>query len=211
MNTVSDSSVIHPNVRLGDGSQVGEYVILGEPPRDAVPGELETLIGPGAVIRSHSVIYAGNRIGEGFQSGHGVMIRESNQIGDHVSIGTHSIIEHHVRIGNNVRVHSDVFIPEFCVLEDDCWIGPAVIMTNADYPRSRDVKQQLRGAVIRKGARIGAGVVLLPGVTIGRNALIGAGAVVVSDVEDDAVMVGNPARLIKHVTDIPEYGTKESE
>lgn len=211
MNKISASSIVHPNVRLGDGCQVGDFVILGEPPRESASGELETVIAGDAIIRSHTVIYAGNRIGIDFQTGHGVMVRESNQIGDHVSIGTHSIIEHHVNIGNNVRVHSDVFVPEYCVLEDDCWIGPAVIMTNADYPRSRNVKGQLRGAVIRKGAKIGAGVVLLPGVTVGRDALIGAGAVVVSDVEDDAVMVGNPARLIKRVADIPEYRAEESE
>ena len=211
MSTISASSIVHPNVQLGDDSKVGEFVIIGEPPRGASLGELSTVIGAGAVIRSHSVIYAGNLIGRGFQSGHGVMIRESNRIGDNVSIGTHSIVEHHVVIGDNVRVHSDVFIPEYCVLEDDCWIGPAVIMTNADYPRSHNVKERLRGAVIRKGARIGAGVILLPGVTIGRNALIGAGAVVVEDVEDEAVMVGNPARLIKRVTDIPEYASKELE
>jgi acetyltransferase-like isoleucine patch superfamily enzyme len=210
MNKIASSSIIHSSVQLGGNTQIGDFVIVGEPPRGVAIGELETFIGLGAVIRSHTVIYAGNHIGSNFQTGHGVMIRESNQIGDNVSIGTHSIVEHHVVIGNNVRIHSDVFVPEYCVLEDDCWIGPAVIMTNADYPRSLSVKEHLKGAVIGRNAKIGAGVVLLPGVTIGRNALIGAGAVVVADVEDDAVMVGNPARLIKHVADIPEYRSKES-
>jgi acetyltransferase-like isoleucine patch superfamily enzyme len=211
MSKISSSSLIYPNVQLGEDSQVGEFVIVGEPPRGVSSEELETVIGPRALIRSHSVIYSGNHIGSDFQSGHGVMIRESNQIGDNVSIGTHSVIEHHVVIGNNVRVHSDVFIPEYCLLEDECWIGPAVVMTNAEYPRSLNVKEQLRGAIIRKGAKVGAGVILLPGVTIGRNALIGAGAVVVQDVEDDAVMVGNPARFLKRVSEIPEYASKELE
>lgn len=205
MPGISPHSLIYPNVQLGVESQVGDFVILGEPPRQMKAGELETFIGPQAVIRSHTVIYAGNHIGRGFQTGHGVMIRESNQIGNDVSVGTHSIIEHHVIIGDGVRIHSNVFIPEYCVLEDGCWIGPAVVMTNANYPRSVNVKDQLRGATIRKGAKIGAGAVLLPGVTIGKNALIGAGAVVVEDVEENAVMVGNPARLIKRVTEIPEY------
>jgi acetyltransferase-like isoleucine patch superfamily enzyme len=135
------------------------------------------------------------------------MLREENRVGDNVSIGSHSIIEHHVIIGNNVRIHSGVFIPEFCVLEDDCWIGPAVVMTNANYPLSKGAKDRLQGVTVRKGAKIGAGAVLLPGVKVGKDALIGAGAVVVQDVEDNAVMVGNPARLIKRVTDIQEYQT----
>jgi len=209
MSFISAHSIIYPNVQLGDDSHVGDFAILGEAPRNALPGELETLIGAGATIRSHTVIYAGNQIGRGFQTGHGVMVREMNRIGDHVSIGTHSIVEHHVVIGNNVRIHSGVFIPEYCMLEDDCWVGPAVVMTNANYPLSAGVKDHLQGAIIRKGAKIGAGVVLLPGVTIGRNALIGAGAVVVKDVEENAVVAGNPARLIKRVTDIPEYQSKE--
>lgn len=203
-------SLMHPNIQLGEDCEIGAFVILGEPPRGKEPGELPLQIGPGAVIRSHSVIYAGNQIGRDFQTGHGAMIRELNRIGDHVSIGTHSIIEHHVTIGHNVRIHSNVFIPEFCVLEDNCWIGPSVVMTNANYPRSARAKENLIGATIRRGAKVGAGSVLLPGVTIGENALIGAGAVVVHDVEANAVMVGNPARLIKRVTDILEYQNLEN-
>ncbi len=209
MSTISPRSILHPNVLLGPDSQVGDFVIIGEPPRSTAAGELKVVIGSRALIRSHTVIYAGNVIGEDFQTGHAVMIRESNHIGDHVSVGTHTIIEHHVMIGNNVRIHSNVFIPEFCILEDDCWIGPAVVMTNADYPRSAGVKENLKGATIKQGARIGAAAVLLPGITVGRNALIGAGAVVVKDVEENAVVVGNPARLIKRVTDIPEYRAQE--
>jgi len=133
------------------------------------------------------------------------MIRELNQIGDNVSIGTHSIIEHHVIIGNGVRIHSNVFIPEYCVLEDECWIGPAVVMTNAPYPRSKNVKESLKGTIIENGAKIGAGVVILPGIRVGKNALVGSGAVVSRDVEENGVVVGNPARLINHVTNIPDY------
>ena len=80
------------------------------------------------------MIYAGNVIGRNFQTGNKVNIRESNRIGDNVSVGTLSVIEHHVEIGNNVRIHTQVFIPEFSVLEDGCWIGPNVVFTNAKYP-----------------------------------------------------------------------------
>ncbi len=199
------TSKIYPNVHLGENSTVGDFAIIGEPPRGKEAGALETQIGDRATIRSHTVIYAGNHIGQNFQTGHGVLIREENEIGDDVSIGSHSMVEHHVVIGNGVRLHSNVFVPEFSVLEDECWLGPNVVVTNARYPRSRHVKEQLGGATIKRRAKIGANATLLPGVTIGENALVGAGAVVVADVPDNAVVVGNPARILKSITDIEEY------
>lgn len=191
------------NVSLGEGSTVEDFCIVGTPPRGAKEGELPTTIGEGAVIRSHTVIYAGNTIGRHFQTGNKVNIRESNQIGDNVSVGTLSVIEHHVVIGNNVRIHTQAFIPEFSVLEEGCWIGPNVVLTNAKYPLSPGVKDQLQGPVIRKGAKIGANSTILPGVVVGENALVGAGSVVVKDVPPGAVVVGNPARVIRSISELP--------
>ncbi|HZQ06973.1 MAG TPA: acyltransferase [Anaerolineae bacterium] len=196
---------IFPNVHFTDEPTLGEFVIVGEPPRGKHAGELETRIGARALIRSHTVIYAGNRIGDDFQTGHGVLVREENEIGNHVSIGSHSVVEHHVKIGNGVRLHSNVFVPEFSILEDDCWLGPNVVVTNARYPESRNVKEKLVGAQVKRGAKIGANATLLPGVSIGENALVGAGAVVTRDVPDGAVVVGNPARVIKDISEIPDY------
>jgi len=194
---------LYENVLLGHGSVLEDFCIVGTPPRNARDGELQTIIGEGAVIRSHTVIYAGNIIGRNFQTGNKVNIRESNRIGNDVSVGTMSVIEHHVEIGDKVRIHTQVFIPEFSILEEGCWIGPHVVFTNARYPLSPGVKDSLQGPVIRKGAKIGANATLLPGVVVGENALVGAGAVVVQDVPAGAVVVGNPARVIRHVADLP--------
>jgi acetyltransferase-like isoleucine patch superfamily enzyme len=196
---------IHPNVVLGDGSAVGDFSIIGEPPQGLAPGELQTLIGPRAFIRSHTVIYAGNRIGANFQTGHGALLRESNEIGDDVSVGSHSIIEHHVRIADRVRIHSNAFVPEWSVLEEEAWVGPNVVFTNAPYPRSRDAKKNLKGPRLLAGAKVGANATLLPGVVIGRGALVGAGAVVVRDVPDGKVVVGNPAVVIKDISELSAY------
>jgi acetyltransferase-like isoleucine patch superfamily enzyme len=196
---------IHANVALGENAEIGDYVIIGVPPAGRKPGDLETRIGVNARLRSHTVIYAGNVVGARFQTGHGVLIREMNEIGDDVSVGSHSIIEHDVKIGHRVRIHSNVFIPEASVLEDDAWVGPNAVFTNALYPLSPDAKTTLRGPRILSGAKIGGNATLLPGVVIGRNALVGAGAVVVADVPDGKVVVGNPARIIKDVSELTAY------
>lgn len=194
--------LLYPGVELDEPALLGPFVVLGFP---ASSEELPTLIGPHANIRSHSVIYAGNVIGAHFQTGHGVLIREANRIGDRVSVGSHSIVEHHVTIGHGVRIHSQSFIPEYSVLEDECWIGPCVCLTNARYPQSATVKQSLRGPTIGVRAKIGAGAVILPGVRVGAEALVGAGAVVTRDVPPGAVVIGNPAYILKYLSDIPEY------
>ena len=196
---------IHPNVHLGDGSIVGDFAIIGEPAQGHSPGDIETRIGSNALIRSHTVIYAGNVIGVNFQTGHGALLRELNEIGDDVSVGSHSIIEHHVKIGHRVRIHSNAFIPEWSVLDEEAWIGPNVVFTNALYPRGRDVKKNLKGPHLLAGSKIGANATVLPGVVIGHGALVGAGAVVVRDVPDGKVVVGNPAVIIKDVSDLSAY------
>lgn len=198
-----------PNVFLGDGAQIGPYVVLGEPPRGMAPGELETHIGPEALIRSHTVIYAGNRIGNHFQTGHGVLVRELNEIGDDVSIGSHTVVEHHVAIGDGVRIHSQAFIPEYSVLEAGCWIGPNAVFTNARYPLSAGAKETLKGPTVCRGAKVGANATLLPGVVIGEGALVGAGSVVTRDVAAGLVVAGNPARVVGAVADLPGYQQPE--
>ena len=194
---------VFENVRIGTGATVEDYCIIGVPAQGQNEGDFETVIGYGACIRSHTVIYAGNQIGNNFQTGNKANIRELNTIGNNVSIGTLAVIEHHVRIGDNVRIHNQAFIPEFSVLEDGTWIGPNVVLTNAKYPMSANVKENLKGPIIKKGAKIGANATILPGVVIGEKALIGAGSVVTKDVPDGAVVVGNPAKIIKNISKLP--------
>ncbi len=200
--SVARTAVVDPRVTIGEDSTVGEFVILGVDPPDL---DEALQLGLESRIRSHTVIYRGNSIGDRFQTGHGVLVRESNRIGSNVSIGSHTIVEHHVEIGDRVRIHSNAFIPEYSVIEDGAWIGPCVTFTNARYPLSPDAKASLAGPVVRSDAKIGANATLLPGVVIGRRALVGAGSVVIQDVPDDAVVVGNPARFVRPITDVGAY------
>ncbi len=210
MSNIAETAKIYPNVTIGEGAEIGEFCIIGLPPKGRAPGELPTVIGANAVIRSHTVIYAGNTIGEGFNSGHSALIREENEIGAHVSIGSHTVIEHHLEIQDEVRVHSQAFVPEFTVLEKGCWIGPNVVFTNAYHPLCKKVKDCLKGATVKGGAKIGANTTVLPDVTIGEMALVGAGSVVVRDVPDKTVAAGVPAKVIKNVADLTcPYGLCE--
>ncbi|MTI59287.1 MAG: transferase [Firmicutes bacterium] len=196
---------IFSNVEIEENVYIEDYVIIGVPPKGKKDGELETIIGDNAIIRSHTVIYAGNKIGDDFQTGHHVTIREENYIGNNVSIGTSSCIEHHITIEDDVRLHSQTFIPEYSRLEKGCWIGPNVVLTNAKYPKSKNVMNNLKGSIIKEKAKIGANTTILPGKTIGKNALIGAGTVVTKDVPNRKIVAGNPGKIIGSIDDISEY------
>lgn len=194
MTRISETARIFPSVSLGRDVVIEDYCVIGAPFRGQT--DEETVIGDNAVIRSHTVIYAGNRIGKNFQTGNKTNIRELNTIGDNVSIGTLSVVEHHVLIEDNVRIHTQAFVPEFCVLRRDCWIGPNVVLTNAKYPKSANAKKDLKGVVVEELAKIGANATILPGLTIGRNALVGAGSVVTKEVPENRIVAGNPAVCI---------------
>src|SRR5262245_22717809 len=158
--THPENSIIYPGVTWEGEFSLGPFSIVGLAPRGHTPGHQPTFIGDRAIINSHTVMYFGNKIGRNFRTGHGVLIREDNQIGDDVSIGSGSNVEHHVRLGNGVRLHSNVFVPEFSVLEDGCWLGPNVVLTNARYPASPSAKAELVGPHLETGAKSGATVPL---------------------------------------------------
>lgn len=200
---IAKTAIVYAGVKLGKNVVIEDFCIIGVPPRGSKEGELETIIGDDSVIRSHTVIYAGNKIGKKFQTGNKANIRELNDIGDNVSIGTLSVVEHHVKIEDNVRIHTQVFIPEYSVLKKDSWIGPNVVFTNAPYPKAKNVKDELVGPIIHENAIVGANSTLLPGVNIGQGSIVGAGSVVTKDVNPGDVVAGNPAKFIKKKSELP--------
>ena len=197
MSEIAKTAIIYPNVILGEDITIEDYCIIGLPVNGSE--NLKTIIGSGSLIRAGTYIYAGNEIGKNFQTGNKANIRELNKIGDNVSIGTLSIIEHNIAIGSNVRIHSQAFVPEYSILEDDCWIGPNVVLTNARYPKHASAKEKLKGPLIASNAKIGANSTVLPGVIIGENSLIGAGCVVTEHVAPNTISVGNPAKVLREI------------
>lgn len=138
-------------------------------------------------------MYCDVHIGDHFQCGHNVMIREHTTIGDDTAIGTSTVIEGNCVIGKGVSIQSMVFIPTHTTIGDRVFIGPNAVLTNDRYPPSG--RPDLTGPVIEDDAAIGANVTILPGVRIGKGAAVAAGSVVTKDVPAGMMAVGSPARL----------------
>jgi UDP-2-acetamido-3-amino-2,3-dideoxy-glucuronate N-acetyltransferase len=127
------------------------------------------------------------------------------EIGDDVKIGAFVEIQKGVKIGNRCKVSSHTFICEGVTLEDEVFVGHHVVFTNDRYPRATNENGEMQTeadwecvpTLIRHGASIGSGAVLICGITVGENAIIGAGSVVTKDVPPDTIVAGNPARVIK--------------
>lgn len=194
-------SRIYPNVRLGEGCIVHDPVVLGMPPRGREPGELPLVVGPGAVIRPFTTLYAGSTLGARLNTGQGASVREDNVLGDGCSVGTNAVLEYGNRIGDGCRIHSGCFL-EGVTLGRDVFLGPNVVFTDDPHPPCPRYQDCRGGAVVEDLVKIGANSTILPGVRIGRNSLIGAGSVVAADVPPGMVAAGSPARVLKRIEDL---------
>lgn len=186
------------NISIGSGRKIDKNVILGHWSGRKIKNAALT-IGKNPTIRSGTIIYQGSKIGDGFETGHNVVVREENTLGDNVFIWSNSVIDYGCSIGNNVKVHTGVYIAQFTEIEDDVFIAPGVVMANDPCPVCTKC---MKGPTIRKGAKIGVNSTILPGVTIGECSLVGAGSVVTKHVPPFSLVYGNPAKVIKKVTDI---------
>lgn len=128
-----------------------------------------------------------------------VVILPNARIGADCNICSHVLIENDVIIGDRVTVKSGVQIWDGLRIEDDVFIGPNVTFTNDPFPRSKQYPATFPVTTVKAGASIGGGATILPGITIGRGAMVGAGAVVTKSVPDYAVVVGNPARVVRYL------------
>ena len=185
-------------VRLGRNCQVHPTAILGQRCGRRIDWT-PLIIGDEAQIRSGSVIYGATTVGRKFETGHHVIVREQNQIGDEVCLWSNTIIEYGCQIGHRVKLHCNCHLPQFTTIEDDVFSATGLLVANDLHPTCA---RCMEGPTIRRGVRIGVGVILLPKVVIGEDALLGAGAVVTKDVPARAVVVGNPARVVGRVDDV---------
>lgn len=189
---------------------------MAEPPAPAITTDRDVLIGypssrrafpypvigAGAQLRSGTVIYAGTVIGERLSTGHHVVIREENVLGDDVSVWSNSVVDYGCRIGNRVKIHSNCYVAQYTVIDDDAFLAPGVTIANDLYPKVPGSRTFMTGPHIGRGARIGVNATLLPFVRIGAESLVGSGAVVTRDVPAGAVVYGSPAKVHGSVVDL---------
>jgi acetyltransferase-like isoleucine patch superfamily enzyme len=176
-------------------------VIVGYP-TSRPGGQLE--LGPGARLRSGTVLYSASRIGPGLETGHHVVIREDCHIGAYVSVWSNTVIDYGCRIGDRVKIHSNCYVAQFTIIDDDAFLAPGVSIANDLYPGDEQSARLMTGPHIGAGAQIGVNVTILPYVHIGAGALIGSGSVVTRDIPPGMVAYGNPAKPQRPVSDLPE-------
>ncbi len=205
--TVGENVVVYPGTIIGDGCAIGDNVVLGKQPslsprstaRREPLAPLE--LGPGTIVSTGAIVFAGTRVGARVILGDQSCVRERCVVEDDVVVGRGSLVENDTVIGTFTRIQAEAYITAYSTLEDNVFIAPCVVTTNDNFMGRTDRRRELiKGPTIRRGARVGGGAVLCPGVEIGEEAFVGAGAVVVRDVPARAVVVGNPARQIREVS-----------
>jgi acetyltransferase-like isoleucine patch superfamily enzyme len=205
---VAETAIVYPGTVLGEGCKILDYAVVGKQPTlsprsTAKREELPPLeLGAGTVVSTGAVVFAGTTVGERVIVGDQACVRERCKIGDDVVIGRGSLVENDTSVGALTKIQAHAYITAYSLLEDNVFIAPCVITTNDNFMGRTEKRHELvKGPTIRRGARVGGGCVLLPGIEIGEEAFIGAGAVVIRNVPPRALMVGNPARQIREVPD----------
>lgn len=213
---VSESAQIGKNVKIGDNTVIYDHVVIGDNSiicNDCVIGEPTnlyykqpenyqnppTIIGADAMIRSHTIIYAGSTFGKGLITGHRVTIREKATVGEHCLISTLVDIQGNCKIGNYTRLYSNVHVGELTEIGNYVMIFPYSIFTNDPQPPSN----ALVGSKVGDYSIITIHCSVLPGVQVGEHCLIGANSVISRDIEAFSFAIGTPAKRIKDIREIP--------
>ncbi|MBA2359585.1 MAG: N-acetyltransferase [Actinobacteria bacterium] len=198
--------VVYPGTVIGESCQIGDNVVLGKQPalspRSTAPrDELPPLeLGEGTIVSAGAIVFAGTKIGARVILGDQSCVRERCELGDDVVVGRGSLVENDTTIGARTKIQANAYVTAYSTLEEDVFIAPCVATTNDNFMGRTEERHALRkGPTIRRGARIGGGAVILPGIEIGEEAFVGAGAIVTRNVPARAVVVGSPARQIREV------------
>ena len=208
MAEIHPSAIVYEGTVLGDGVRVLENAVVGKQPslgasstakRDPLP---PTTIGDGSVISTGAIVFAGSSIGAGCIVGDQSCIRERVVMSDNCILGRGSLIENDTTVGAGTRIQAEAYITAYSTLEEDVFIAPCVVTTNDNFMgRTEKRKSLMKGPTIRRGARVGGGAILLPGIEVGEEAFVGAGAVVTKDVPPRKLVVGSPAKVLRDVAD----------
>jgi acetyltransferase-like isoleucine patch superfamily enzyme len=205
---IGDNVTIHADAKVGAACLISDFAVVGRRPRlaptsTAKSGDLKGVsLGEGCSVGSHTVVMAGSTFGAGCVIGDNAGVRERCTIGDGVVVGRGVTVENDTEIGSHTKIQSGAYITAYVVIEEDCFIAPMVVTTNDNYMgRTAERFKHLKGCTIRRGARIGGGSHILPGIEIGEDAFVATGSVVTRDVPARKLVMGVPAKVVR---DVPE-------
>jgi acetyltransferase-like isoleucine patch superfamily enzyme len=196
---IGDNTLIFDNVVIENNVTIAHNCVIGEPLNEYYSNpEYEnpkTIIGTNSLIRSHAIIYAGNKLGENVSTGHRITLRENNLIGHHTVIGSLVDIHGNVSIGNYCRIYNNAIIAPLSTIGNFVFIYPYVVITNDPYPPSNDLK----GGSIADYTIVASHSTILSGIKVGENCLVGVNSVVNKNVPDFSLVMGDPAKLIMDI------------
>jgi len=200
---IRKGTTIGNNVRIDDNTVIGKYPMRASLSIFREEKNLSpTYIGDNCLIGSNTVIYIGSSISNNVLIADLASIRENTAIGEYTIVGRGVTVENYVKIGKRCKLESECYITAYSELEDYVFIAPGVVTSNDNYlGRTEERFNHFKGITVKKGARIGANAVILPGKTLGEDSLVAAGSVVTKDVPPRKIVMGSPARIIR---DVPE-------
>ena len=214
--TIGEWVHIFTGARIGSGVSIADHAIVGRAPKlsasstakgGALPG---VVLGDGCSVGSHTVLMAGTTFGNGCVVGDGAGVRERCVVGDDVVVGRNVTVENDTTIGSRTRIQSGAYVTAYVTIEEDVFLAPMVVTTNDNYMgRTKARFAEMRGCTVRRGARVGGGAHILPGVEIGEEAFVATGAIVTKDVPARAVVMGAPARVVRQVPDNELLGAED--
>jgi len=204
---VGNHVVIHEGTRVGDTVRIDDHASLGKRPMKAANSattkeqELPPLeVGELSIVGTGVVLYRGAKIEGKVLMADLATIRENVTIGRGTIVGRGVTVENFCTVGRFCKLESECYITAYSTLEDRVFIAPGVVTSNDNYVgRTAERFKHFKGVTVKKGARVGAGTVTLPGVTIGEDALVAAGSVVTDDVPARKIVLGTPARVWRDV------------
>lgn len=203
---IGDHVTICEGAELGEGCVISDFAMVGKRPKlgptsTAKGGELGPLVlGDGCSVGSHTVLMAGTTFGAGCIVGDNAGVRERCTIGDKVVVGRSVTVENGTSIGSRTKIQSGAYVTAYVTIEEDCFIAPMVVTTNDNFMGRTEARfALLKGCTVRRGARVGGGAHILPGIEIGEEAFVATGSVVTRDVPAGKVVMGTPARVVKDV------------
>ncbi|MBE4907080.1 N-acetyltransferase [Bacillus luteolus] len=204
---IGNRVTIHEGTVIGDNTTIADGAVLGKPPKPAktstvkLSADIPPLqLGEDVTVGANCVIYRGATIGSNTLIADLASVRENVNIGDYVIVGRGVTVENYVNIGTRTKIQSNSYITAYTTLEDHVFIAPCVTTTNDNFMgRTEERFEKIKGAIVKRGARVGGASIILPGITIAEETFVAAGALVTKDTEPKTVVKGIPAKFSKNV------------